>query len=542
MKKENTLLAGKMSRRELLALGTTLTVPYLLAACGGTANSSNTAHASTAGNALTPSPTERPTPTAADWQALAKSIHGPLVRQGDSEYTSGYQLFNTRFDNIQPTALAYCTSTGDVQACLDFVRRYSVSFALRSGGHSYAGYSTTTGLVIDVTRINAITVDIHNAQTTIGAGAQLIDVYATLAQYGLALPSGSCPTVGITGITLGGGIGVLSRKFGLTCDNLLAAQVVVADGRVLTCDASQNTDLFWALRGGGGGNFGVVTSLTFQAHPVNRLAVFTLNWSWDQAVKMVDAWQNWAPQVPDELWSNCLLLATTTKQASPIARVNGVYVGNVASLNPLVQQLINKIGVDPISSYISNAGLLNTMLAEAGCYGKSIAECHLPSQNPEGQLERDTYGARSDYISQALPSQGISVLVNEITSRQSSSTLGKGGILLDASGGAINRVAADATAFVHRNDLFLIQYIANWNPGDSNSIIAANNSWLAETWQGMRPYVSGAAYQNYIDPDLTDWSKAYYDTNLPRLSKIKAAYDPNNLFHFKQSVAPTIGG
>ncbi|MDQ6660538.1 MAG: BBE domain-containing protein [Chloroflexota bacterium] len=253
---------------------------------------------------------------------------------------------------------------------------------------------------------------------------------------------------------------------------------------------------------------------------------------------MVNAWQAWAPQAPDELWSNCLLLATSDKQSSPIVRINGVYVGGVAPLNSLLQQLTSRINATPTSRYVSSAGLLDTMMIEAGCYGKTVSECHLPGQTPNGQLQRVAYGAKSDYFTGPLPRQGIDALVSAISRRQSSSTLGEGGIGLDAYGGAINRVAADATAFVHRDALFAAQYTANWNVSDPDTVVAANSSWLTETWQAMRPYASGAAYQNYIDPNLPDWQHAYYGTNLPRLQRIKAAYDPGNIFHFGQSISP----
>ncbi len=533
MTKENAFQLEKMNRREFLTLSALGALSYLLAACQvgtpGTATTTPTATPS-------PSPTTQPSPTEADWLALARSLQGTLVRPGSPQYAPARQLFDPRFDSVRPAAIAYCASPADVQACLTFVRRFGLPLAPRAGGHSYAGYSTTTGLVLDVTRMSAVTVDIGNEIATVGAGARLIDVYAALAQHGLVLPAGSCPTVGIAGLTLGGGVGVLSRKFGLTCDNLLAAQVVVANGRVLTCDASHNSDLFWALRGGGGGNFGVVTSFTFRTHQVAALSLFTLNWPWSSAAGVVDAWQHWAPQAPDELWSNCLLLATSDKRSGPIVRVNGVYVGDVTPLNSLLQQLTSRISTPPTSRYVSSNGLLESMMIEAGCYGMTVSECHLPNQDPHGQLQRDTSGAKSDYFTSLVPRQGIDALVSAITRRQASSTLGEGGIGLDAYGGAINRVAPDATAFVHRSALFSAQYSANWNTSDPDSVVTANYSWLADTWQAMRQYASGAAYQNYIDPDLADWQSAYYGANLLRLQRVKAIYDPGDLFHFRQSI------
>ncbi len=542
MTTEDMLQLEKMSRRKFLALGALGALPCVLAACqsgtlGPVSVTPSPSHVLPSPSSI-PSPTMQPSPVEADWAALARSLQGTLVRPDSPQYLTAFQLYSPRFDGIRPEAIAYCASPADVQACLAFTRKFSLPLAARGGGHSYAGYSTTTGLVVDVTRMNAVRVNASAGNAIVGAGARLIDVYAAVAQRGMVIPAGSCPTVGIAGVTLGGGIGVLGRKFGLTCDNLLAAQVVVADGRMLTCDANTNADLFWALRGGGGGNFGVVTSFTFQTHQVTTLSLFTLDWPWSSAANMVDAWQNWAPHAPDELWSNCLLLGTGDKKTDPIARVNGVYVGDTAALNALLRQFTSQISVAPASSYVSESGILETMLIEAGCYGKTVSECHLPGQTPDGQEQRDTYSAKSDFYTRTLPRQGIDNLVSAIDRRQASSTIAGGGILLDASGGAINRVAADATAFVHRDALFSAQYLAHWNASDSSSVVTANYSWMADTWQAMRPYASGAAYQNYIDPNLADWQNAYYGANLSRLQRIKATYDPGNLFHFAQSIPP----
>jgi hypothetical protein len=231
-----------MKRRTFLKLCFLGVVPGLLAACGGGASVSGNV---TSSPTTQPSPTVQPTPAAADWSALARSLQGTLIRPGNSRYPVAHQLFNPRFDGILPAAIAYCVSLADVQTCLSFVQRFSLPFTPRSGGHSYAGYSTTTGLVVDITSLNAVKVNAGTGVATIGAGALLIDVYAALAPQGFSLPAGSCPTVGIAGLTLGGGVGVLGRKFGLTCDNLLSAQIILANGRVLTCNASHYPDLCW---------------------------------------------------------------------------------------------------------------------------------------------------------------------------------------------------------------------------------------------------------------------------------------------------------
>ena len=502
---------GEMKRREFLALCALGAMFDLLAACKDEPSKVSSATAQA---------TSRPTPASADWSTLARSLQGTLIRPDSPQYGTARQLFDPRFDRVLPAAIAYCASSADVQNCIAFARRFGLPCVPRAGGHSYAGYSTTTGLVVDVTRISGITVDAGTGTAIIGAGARLIDVYATLAQHGLALPAGSCPTVGIAGLTLGGGAGVLGRKFGLTCDNLRAAQIVLADGRTLNCDATHNADL--------------------QVHPVTSLSLFTLRWPWSSAASVVDAWQHWAPQAPDELWSNCLLDASSNKQAEPVIQVNGVYVGSVAALSPLLQQLTGRIGAAPITNYVSGASLLETMLYEAGCSGKTVGACHLPSQNPQGQVQRVTESAKSDYFTSILPQAGINALVNAINTRHASPQ-GEGGIGLDAYGGAINRINANATAFVHRGALFSAQYSASWNVSDPGPAVTANHTWLNNTWQAMRQYASGAAYQNYVDVDLADWQHAYYGANLARLQHIKALYDPSNFFHFGQSIPPASG-
>jgi FAD/FMN-containing dehydrogenase len=512
----------KLNRRTFLEYCGMSLLPGTLAACG-TAQSAPFPTASATTSPVKPTPTQSSIPTSEDWSTLASNLNGSLVRPNSPQYQSSYHLYNTRFDMIRPTAVAYCTSFIDVQTCLSFVSRFALPLAVRAGGHSYAGYSTTSGFVLDVTRMNTITVDANAGTATIGAGARLIDVYAALAQSGHVLPAGSCGTVGVAGLTLGGGAGVLSRKFGLTCDSLLSAQVVLADNRLLTCDASQHADLFWALRGGGGGNFGVVTSFKFRIYPATTLSLFTLRWPWSAAVEVVDAWQRWGPQAPDELWSNCLLLGNP--QGDPSLQVSGVYVGPVAPLNTLLQQLINKIPTATSSRYVGSTDVLNTMLDEAGCYAKTVSECHLPGQTPDGQLQRDSETYKSDYFTQLLSHEGVVALVNTLNNRETFARSEVGGIGLDAYGGAIKRITPNATAFVHRSALFSAQYSAIGDTG-----------WLRDTWQIMRPYASGEAYQNYIDPDLPNWLQAYYGANLLRLQQVKASYDPHNFFHFKQSI------
>src|SRR5437870_5481790 len=233
---------------------------------------------------------------------LARTLQGNVVVPGDAAYAQARVLFDTRFDGIHPHAVVFCESLTDVERTVRWARRHQLRIAPRSGGHSYGGYSLSPGVVVDVSRLSRVALA-PNRRAVVGAGARLIEVYAGLWEHGLTVPAGTCPTVGIAGLTLGGGIGFGARKFGLTCDNLVEATVVTASGRALVCNAHEHADLYWALRGGGGGNFGIVTRLVFRTHPVANVATCTLEWPWADARRVVQAWQKWAPHAPDGLFS-----------------------------------------------------------------------------------------------------------------------------------------------------------------------------------------------------------------------------------------------
>jgi FAD/FMN-containing dehydrogenase len=482
-------------------------------------------------------------PTAADWQALASSLRGRLVRPSSPGYSVDVQSYNPVFDGAHPAGIAYCASPADVASAIKFAERHGVLVSVRSGGHCYGGWSTGPGLVVDVSPLNQVHVDPVMGRATVGSGTRLIDLYAALAPHNVVVPGGSCPSVGIAGLTLGGGFGVLGRKFGLTCDSLEGAEIVLASGETLTCNEQDHSDLFWALRGGGGGSFGVVTSFDFGTHVLGSpgtLGLFTLVWPWSSASAVVDAWQSWAPQAPDELWSNCLLVASqsTPSGEAAAARVTGVYVGAQSSLQRLVNELVDAVGTSPFTNFVGSAGYLDTMQIEGGCEGDSIAECHLPSRNGAGTLPRAPFAARSDIIDRKLSHAGITTLLAAVEQRQTSPVLSGGGVVLDASGGAINRVAPEATAYVHRSALATLQYSASWTVDTPASVVEANRQWIASAWQSMRPYVSGGAYSNYADPNLVGWKQAYYGSNFARLTRVKSKYDPGNVFRFAQSIPP----
>jgi FAD/FMN-containing dehydrogenase len=476
-----------------------------------------------------PSATPGRPPTDADWTALAAAISGTLVVPGAQGYGQSARLFNPRFDGIKPLGIAYCASPSDVQRCIAFARAHGLPLTARSGGHSYGGYSTGPGIVCDVTPMATVTVP-GDGSARVGAGARLIDVYAGIAPHNVVVPAGSCPTVGIAGLALGGGVGVIGRKFGLTCDNVTALEIVTAGGDVLTCDASSNSDLYWACRGGGGGNFGVVTSFTFTTQPVSTLALFQLSWPWDGATDVVTGWQSWITTIPDELWSNCHLLSTG-RPGSPSVTVGGAYVGGQAALNPWITTLQRAAGRASTVS-VGTHGLLDAMFVEAGC--TSAASCRL---SPQGAVQREASLGRSDIVLQPLGAAAIGTLIEGVSQRQANpATTTAAGVAFDSFGGAINRPAPDATAFVHRHALFGTQYNATWPTGAADDVVQSNINGLNSLYAAMRPYASGSAYQNYIDPDLVNWQDAYYGANLARLRTVRSRYDPDGVLQFAQGI------
>jgi FAD/FMN-containing dehydrogenase len=512
-------------------------LPAAAASC--TASSPSTS-SSASTSPTVPSPSVGGPPTNADWKQLAASLDGTLARPGTKGYLSASHVFDPKFDSVHPQAIAMCRSVADVQRSIGFARDHETPIAARSGGHSYGGYSTGHGLVVDVTPLSRVEVDAAAGTAVVGAGARLIDLYAATAAHGVAIPGGSCPTVGIAGLALGGGQGVIGRKFGLTCDSLIAAQVVTADGSLLRCDDRHNADLYWACRGGGGGNFGIVTSFTFRTYPLNELTLFTLDWPWSAADDVLGAWQSWGPNAPDEAWSDCHLVWRST--SGPVISVNGAFVGTAAELAPLLAQLTTAVGAQPSGTFVRTMPFLEAMMVEAGCAGKSVAQCHLPTQNAAGTLARESSLARSDLYDVPLSNSAISVMVDAVAARSADPILAdsNGGILIDAMGGAIDRVSPTATAFVHRSSLFLAQYFVTLPPTASHAVVSRNQKWLDGLWEALRPDVSGFAYQNYIDPALRDWQRAYYGRNLGRLTKVKQTYDPQDLFHFAQSIPTTV--
>ena len=459
-------------------------------------------------------------------RALRSAVRGRVYLPRSPGYNAARLVYNVRYDGARPEAVVQPLDTRDVAAVVRWADRFDVRVVPRSGGHSYAGYSTTSsGVVVDLSRMSGVRV--ASGRATVGAGTQLIDMYSALARRGLVVPGGTCPSVGITGLALGGGHGLSGRRFGLTADNLVGATIVTADGRIRQVSQSSDEDLYWACRGGGGGNFGIVTSLTLQAHRANGAAWFTISWPWAAASQALAAWQSFAPHAPGALTS-IFSLGTTGGSGAPRVSALGQFFGSEAALRRLIRPL-TRVGGANLST--GRSSMLALALRWAGCVDEGLRACHTRGTRAGGRLPRESFFAKSDYFDRALPARGRRVMIDWIERRQRNPSLGSGALLLDAYGGAYNRPAAAATAFVHRDMLFSLQYYAAGPAG-------ATGAWINGVWRALRPFVSGQAYQNYIDPQLTTWQGAYYASNLARLRHVKQTYDPDFRFRFAQAIPP----
>lgn len=521
----------ELDRRSLLTTAVALTVT---AAAGCTDNERGTPRRTGDPTSSRPAPSAARS-AAADWTALAAGLDGRLIRPEDADYASARQLYNTRFDSLRPAAVAYVAGEDDVRECLTYARTHGTPVSIRNGGHSYGGWSSGNGrLVIDVSAINSV-----GADGTIGAGAKLIDVYRTLARHGRTVPAGSCPTVGVSGLALGGGHGVTSRAYGLTCDSLTEATIVTADGRRLTTGPDRDRDLFWALRGAGNGNFGVVTRLRFRTHPTPDTVTAFLNWPWSKAESVLAAWQRWGPDQPDEIWSS-LHLAAGPGGSRPTLSVSAFTLGTEGDLQNAVDRLADAVGSSASSVALRPRGYLDAMLGYANCLSLDDDQCRLPGTTPgrdrQGALQRETYSSASDFFDRDIAADGRRALIaaaEAFTRIPVGADGGAGSIALTALGGAVNRVDPLATSFVHRRSRILAQYIAAWRPGTAGAV---QQAWLKNTHDSMRRFASGAAYQNYADPNLTGWRRAYYGPALDRLTRLKRQYDPDRLFDFPQAL------
>ena len=441
-----------------------------------------------------------------------------LLLAGSTGYEEARRPAIANFDDVEPRAVARCRTEADVANALAYARSEGLRVALRSGGHCFAGRSSTDGVVIDVSPMSSISLDAELA--TIGAGARLGDVYDALARDGSTLAAGCGPDVGIAGLTLGGGLGILGRQHGLTADSLRAARVVLADGSVVEASEQREPDLFWALRGAGGGQFGVVTSLVLRALPAPPVATsIHLTWPHEHASALLAAWQAWSPDAPDALAASLLLTAGPDPARPVAAHVFGAMTASSETAAALLAELVERVGARPLSSE-----LVETPYREAKRW---LAENGPGEEVPGGHLH-----CKSEFFREPLPAGAIEQLIELLAADRRAGESRE----LDFSpwGGAYNRVAPDATAFPHRDARFLLKPGVVLAPGADRD---AGRRWLGEAWATTHPYGTGGAYVNFPDTELEGWARAYHGDNLERLERAKAAYDPENVFRFPQSLS-----
>ena len=464
-----------------------------------------------------------------DWDSLERSIHGGVARPGSPAYRAARQPFNARFGGIRPAAIVSCASPQDVSEAIGFARRHGLELAARSGGHSFAGHSTTSGMLVDVSPMRSVSV--AGDVATVGAGARLGQVYEALQDHGLTIPGGTCPSVGVAGLTLGGGLGILGRTYGVTSDRLIGAEIVLADGGILQCDEHHHEDLFWALRGAGAGNFGVVTALVFQAVPAPDATNFHLAWPFSRAGAVIQAWQRWAPTGPDELAASLKITAGDDPDRPPAVDVYGAFHGSQADAAELVEELVGRVGADPTATALTPMTWPQTrrFWAELGDTGQESGEPPVPQPSQAQCLY-----AKSEFFARPLPAEAVAALLDAFVEGRASGESRE----LDFMpwGGAYNRRPPDATAFVHRDQLFQLKHAVVVAPDTPPASQAAANRAAARSWASVHPWGSGRLFQNFADPDLEHWAEAYYGPNYARLVRVKARYDPSNLFHFPQSL------
>jgi FAD/FMN-containing dehydrogenase len=445
------------------------------------------------------------------WEALSRLLQGPLLLPGAPDFNRVVAPWNLRYAAQKPAGVARCQSVADVQACLAWAQSNGVPLVARSGGHSYAGYSLTPGLMIDVSPMNQVGPVAPDGRARLGGGSRNANVYAALREPSVAVTHGRCKQVGVGGLVLGGGIGFNMRLHGLTCDGLVETEMVTADGRVLTCNAQQNSDLFWACRGAGGGNFGIHTSFTFQTFPVTQLTIFHLKWR-SRHRQVLGALNEVMPTTPREL--GCKVSLAAAPDGSLEVRLLGQLLGTPAQLDTLLAPVLTTATPDSSQIEVRPYWDAQEFLSDEGAPGFSHE--------------------RSHYVFGELSEAALDTVVDFMLRWPGTSVSADWKFFL--MGGAVSEVASGATAYVHRQATMVSSAELEWSAQDSAKTIAENQAWLNDFHSAMRSLTSGSSYQNFIDADEPDYLRSYYGANLERLVSVKAQVDPKNVFHYPQSI------
>jgi FAD/FMN-containing dehydrogenase len=422
--------------------------------------------------------------------ALRAAVRGPVIARGDKGYDAARVVFNRRWDGLKPPAVVRARDAADVRAAVRWADRFGVPLVARSGGHGYNGDSTSrSAVVIDLGALHHISLH-SDGIVAIGPGARLATIYETLAAHGVTIPGGSCATVGLGGLVLGGGVGLAGRAMGLTLDRVRSFDAVTADGVLRRVDPTHHDDLFWALRGGGG-SLALVTTVRLRVRHVSRAAFFRVSYPRAAREEALAAWDALAPHAPAALTAIHTLTSTGSSSF-------GQYLGSESALRGLVAPLA---AIPGASLTTGSDTYLNVQRRWAG-------DPHPP---------RQAFTASSLYVFQRL---GPSARRAFLAAADAGASL-----ILDPYGGAINDVAPTATAFAHRHARFSVQVFVS---GVAQSRVDRARRLIA-------PFGHGA-YPNYADPGLANALTAYYGGNLARLRRVKAKYDPADRFRPAQRI------
>jgi FAD binding domain len=421
-----------------------------------------------------------------DANVLRGAIGGEVLIPGEPWYDVARKPALARFHDSRPRADVLATTAADVAETIRFARRFGMRATPRSGGHCFAGRSSTGDIIIDVTPMRAVSVS--DGVATVGAGARLGDLYDALG-HGRTIPAGCGLTVGIAGLTLGGGLGVLGPKYGLTCDHLRSARVELADGRVVDCDEAHDEELFWALQGAGGGHLGVVTSLVFSTVPAPTSTYFHLVWPSVFATVVVDAWQTWAPTAPDDLDASLRVTVSGDDVRSPVVNLFGAMHGTETDTAALLGELVARVSAKPASEFRRQMPYREVKRHLSGL-GSVDSDADQP--------RRDIMSSKSEFFRRRLPPDAITTLFDNLAegcrpgqSRELNFT---------PWAGAYNRVPGDATAFVHRDELFMVEHVEMVDPNAPGAERRAASEWLIRSWASLHPWGSGRVYPNFPDP------------------------------------------
>ena len=450
---------------------------------------------------------------------LQEKLRGRLIGQSDSEYDAARALFNGMIDK-RPRLIAYCVDVADVITAVNYGRDQNLLIAIRGGGHNGPGLgSCDDGLVIDLSMMNGVRVDPSTRTVRVEAGCTSGDVDHATHPFGLAVPFGLVSSTGVAGLTLGGGTGYLTRQYGLTIDNLLEADVVLADGSFVTASDSRHPDLFWALRGGGG-NFGVVTSFLFQAHPVSTVYAGPIFWDAIHAKAVMRAYRDFLPTAPEEL---------------------GTFVGlkSVPAVDPFPNEFWGKRACAVISCFngpIAEGEKLIAPLLQA--LPPPIFNWMSAMPYPAIQTLFDPFFPKGlqwywkgDFV-KSLPDEAIDVHIAQAAKAPSLLSL----MHLYPIDGAVHRVAKDATAWRTRDATWSMVIAAiDSDPKQADAL----KSWGRGYWKAVHPFNLGGAYVNFMmDDEAAGLIEATYGENLKRLAAVKAKYDPKNVFRVNQNIRP----